>query len=269
MKQMIPLGLSMYFDKDLVKKFSALEQNEKNFQVAEIVDLIIRQNFERKTLNRVAELGGGAHPDRYNWLFHQLIKQNGHIDWVDVSPYMLSEAVNYLNLNKLEKRKEVINFIESDILSYLKKQSDNSLDLCLMKYTIDYFQDINSLFSLFKKKLTVGGVVIANVGTLSPQLKSLSTNARFLYNGEEFPDNETRLLHDGDAYTVKFFKESGKPEKGYLEGAETLKYYHSPETLKVFAKHSNLSIFMGDWKQYFRGKSTITLSQDVIILAKL
>ncbi len=265
----IPPGLSMYFDQQLVKKFSALEQNEKNFQVAKIVDLLIQQDFKSKSLNRVAELGGGAHPDRYDFLFCQLIKQNGYFDWVDVSKYMLDEAVKYLVESKQEDRKRVIDFIEADIITYLENKPDNTLDLCIMKYTIDHIKDIKILFSLFEKKLIIDGKVIATIGVLNPQLKSISTNARFLYNGEEFPENETRNLNDGDTFTVKFFKESGKPDNGYLEGAETTKYYHSPEKLKECAEKSNLSIFLGDWKQYFRGMSDISLDQDVMILTKI
>ena len=85
---------------------------------------------------------------------------------------------------------------------------------------------------------------------LSPKLKSISTNARFLYYGKEFPEDETRTLTEGDTYTVKFFKESGNPEAGYLEGAETTKYYHSPYKIENLAAKYNLKVFVGDWKDF-------------------
>ena len=98
-----------------------------------------------------------------------------------------------------------------------------------MKYTIDYMNNLDALFELLSAKLAQGGKLIATIGITSPELKSYSTNARFLYNGEQFPDNETRTLKDGDNFTVKFFKVLGDPGGGYIEGAETLKYFHSTE----------------------------------------
>jgi hypothetical protein len=81
-----------------------------------------------------------------------------------------------------------------------------------MKYTIDHIDNIDELFALLKRKLRKGWVLVSSVWVLSPELKSISTNARFLYNWKEFPENETRLLSDGDTFTVKFFLVSWNPQ---------------------------------------------------------
>ena len=147
--------IQMYFDKKIVEDFAEHEQNEKNFIVADIVDQIIMQTIWHIDKNfKACELGGGAHPDRYHRLFEELIKNQVIIDRVDISPYMLEIAKKYIDNDQYKARLDVIQFIESDIISYLTEASDNSLDLAIMKYTIDHIADIDSLFGLLAKKLT-------------------------------------------------------------------------------------------------------------------
>jgi ubiquinone/menaquinone biosynthesis C-methylase UbiE len=258
---------NMYQNPHLVKKFALLEENQKHNQVSEIIDLLVKQEFEHSYGMRVAELGGGAHPDRYDWLFARLMAEpTGKIDWVDTSLYMLREAELYLNKSGFSKRREVINFIEQDIFDYLFQRNDNSLDLCLMKYTFEEIKDIDLLFSLLSKKMKSQGKAVTTIGVLNPEMRSFSTNARFLYNGSEFPLNETRLLKDGDTYTVKFFNESGNPQGGYLVGAQVTKYYHSPEKLKYLANKFGFEIYLGDWKDYLISDPPFRLDQDVMLL---
>jgi ubiquinone/menaquinone biosynthesis C-methylase UbiE len=241
-------GLEMYFNPEVAKKFSELEQNEKNFNVAKSIDNVICQEMKNKKFPvRVAELGGGSHPDRYDKLFNVLTQEpKGQIDWVEISPYMIDLAKQYLEEKNLENRKEVINFIESDILEYLSGLKDSSLDFALMKYTFDHIKDIETLFQLLQNKLKKQGKLIATMTSLNPQLKSISTNARFLYNGEEFSVDETRGLQDGDNFTIKFFKVSGDPSQGFLEGAQTTKYFYSSQKISELSKQYNLDIFLGD-----------------------
>lgn len=265
-------GLEMYFSPEIAEKFAELEQNEKNFKVAQIVDRVLTQESEEiKPPIYSAELGGGAHPDRYQEFFNKLLKEpRGHIDWVDVSPYMLELAKKYISDEKYQNRKEVITFIKSDILEYLRGLENKKLDLAIMKYTIDHIDNLDALFELLSVKLKQGGELIATIGSMSPELKSYSTNARFLYNGEQFPDNETRTLKDGDNFTVKFFKVSGNPNAGYLEGAEALKYFHSPEKIKSLAESFGFDIFLGDWKDFVAPdkQGGETMSQDILVLTK-
>lgn len=264
-------GLKMYFSPEIAEKFAELEQNEKNFKVAQIVDtILLQESSDLKTPIYSAELGGGAHPDRYDEFFSKLIKEGGHMDWVDVAPLMLNLAKKYISNEKYQNRKNVITFIKSEILEYLRSLENKKLDLAIMKYTIDHIENLDELFKLLSIKLTQGGKLIATIGSMSPELKSYSTNARFLYNGEQFPDNETRTLKDGDNFTVKFFKVSGDPTAGYLEGAETLKYYHSAEKIKQLADSFGFDIFLGDWKDFVpqenqKGK---TMNQEVLALTK-
>lgn len=264
-------GLEMYFSPEIAEKFAELEQNEKNFKVAQIVDtILLQESSDLKTPIYSAELGGGAHPDRYDEFFSKLIKEGGHMDWVDVAPLMLNLAKKYISNEKYQNRKNVITFIKSEILEYLRGLENKKLDIAIMKYTIDHIENLDELFKLLSIKLTQGGKLIATIGSMSPELKSYSTNARFLYNGEQFPDNETRTLKDGDNFTVKFFKVSGDPSAGYLEGAETLKYYHSAEKIKQLADPFGFDIFLGDWKDFVpqenqKGK---TMNQEVLVLTK-
>lgn len=265
-------GLEMYFSPEVAKNFAELEQNEKNYRVAEIVDRVILQ--ETKDMPDpiyAADLGGGAHPDRYHEFFNKLLKKpRGHIDWVDVSPYMLELAKKYIENKKYQDRKEVIDFIKNEILEYLHNLENKKLDLAIMKYTIDYIKDIETLFKLLSEKIKLGGKFIATIGNLSPELKSYSTNARFLYNGKQFPTDETRILKDGDNFTLKFFKISDNPNSGYLEGAETIKYFYSSKKIKKLAKSFSFDIFLDDWKDFVteEEQESEKLDQDILVLTK-
>ncbi len=264
----MPAGLDMYFNRTVAEKFAQLEQNEKNFAVAEIVDDVIMSEIkDMKNPIFSAELGGGAHPDRYDKLFAQLLTQpRGHMDWVDMSPVMIDLARKYIDNEKYKERLDVIEFVENDILEYLKKLPTEKLDLAIMKYAVDFIVDLDSFFKLLSDKLKSSGKFVATIGTLDPQLKSISTNARFLYNGEEFPEDEVKILKDGDSFTVKFFNVSGDPKSGYLEGAETIKYYHSEEKMRKLAKKYNLDISVGDWKELLGAKEG--MNQLILALRK-
>lgn len=267
-----PKGLEMYFSEKVAKQFAELEQNEKNFNVAEIVDAILMQETKTfKTPIRVAELGGGAHPDRYHEFFNRLLRNPKNlIDWVDVSPIMLKLAKKYLLGEKFKNRKKIITFIKADILEYLKNLPEESLDLAIMKYTIDHIKALEELFSLLNKKLKTGGKLIAVIGNYTKQLESRSTNASHLLNGKPISKNESRLLKDGDNFTLKFFKKSNDPDSGYLEGAEVLKYFHSENKIKKLAKLYHFNLFLGDWKDIvmLRDKKLEKLDQKILVLTK-
>ena len=203
--------LKMYFDEEVAKKFAELEQNDKNYAVANIVDrLAIHElgNIGAKRIH-VAELGGGAHPDRYSSLFSYLIKTKdlgSIIDWVDVSPVMLELARNYVNRKEFRERNKVIHFFENDAISYLKSLDNETLNLAIMKYVLDHINNLERLISLLSKKLKPGSSLVSTLTSVQPILKSVSTNARFLYKGKEFPEDETRTLKDGDNFGIKFFR---------------------------------------------------------------
>jgi len=264
-------GLDMYFSPEVAEDFARHEQNDKNFRVAQIVDRTIMQ--ETKDIHSpifAAELGGGAHPDRYHRFFEKMLQEpKGHIDWVDISPYMLRLAQKYIDDDRYEDRLQIITFVESGILEYLRTRDDEQLDLCIMKYTIDHIQDIDELFRLFSAKIKEGGKVISTIN-LDPELKSYSTNARFLYEGEQFPDDETRTLQDGDSFTVKFFRVSGDPQSGFIEGAETTKYFHSTERIKVLSQRYGFEVFLGDWKDFISkdAQDGETMDQEILVLTK-
>lgn len=270
--QNTPEGLEMYFNPEIAKSFTEHEQNEKNFRVAAIVDKIIMSEIKNlKNPIYAAELGGGAHPDRYHNFFKRLLKDpKGHIDWVDISPFMLELAKKYISTQEYQNRQEVISFIKDGILKYLEELPSNKLDLAIMKYTLDHIDDLEKLFKLLSQKLKPSGKLVATITSLSPELKSISTNARFLYREQEFPETEIRILKDGESFIVKFFKESGNPKAGYLKGAETLKYYHSSEKIKDLAQKYNFDIFLGDWKNLLskEKQEKEKMDQDILVLRK-
>lgn len=260
--------IEMYFVEEVVKKFAELEQNNKNYKVAEIVDAVIMQTIWSINKNfKAVELWWWAHPDRYHHFFKELVKNNWIIDWVDLSPYMLELAKEYIDTDEYKDRFNVIKFIEKDIILYLEWIDDNSLNLAIMKYTIDHIKDIDLLFSLLQKKLKKWWTLVSSIWSFSPELISISTNARFLYNWEKFPENEMRTLKDWDTFTVKFFKVSWKPEFWHLDWWEVMKYFHSKEKYETIAKKYWFEIFAWDWKEMIQ-QNEEGMKQDILVLKK-
>jgi ubiquinone/menaquinone biosynthesis C-methylase UbiE len=219
--------------------------------VAALLDRVIMQEIESFSDPLfVVELGGGAHPDRYHQLFARLLKEpRGHIDWVDHSPVMLSLAQEYLDNDNYRQRNEVIDFIEADINDYLHSLPNNKIDLAIMKYVFELIENAEATIKLLSCKLKAPGAFVATLGGLDNKIKTVRTNGRFLVNGKEYRDDELVELKDGDVITVKYFKVSGEPNSGYLEGAQTIKYYYSSEKLKTWAGKYGFEIFSGNWKE--------------------
>jgi ubiquinone/menaquinone biosynthesis C-methylase UbiE len=69
---------------------------------------------------------------------------------------MLKLAAYYIDAPEYKERLQVINFIEKDIVDYLESLEDDSIDLAIMKYTIDHIDNIDELFALLKRKLRKG-----------------------------------------------------------------------------------------------------------------
>jgi hypothetical protein len=93
-----------------------------------------------------------------------------------------------------------------------------------------------------------------------------------LHNGEEFPENETRILQDGDNFTVKFFKESWNPEKWYIPGAQTTKYFHAEENYNKTAAKYWFDIFIWNRKEYITDHTQkypdMDLDQNILVMKK-
>lgn len=268
----LPEGLGMYFSPEIARKFAELEQNEKNRAVARIVDRVLMHILSQVTPPiRAAELGGGAHPDRYDEFFALLLKEpRGHIDWVDVSPHMLLLAQEYITDPQFAPRANVITFVQNDIVTYLQNLENENLDVAVMKYTIDHIADLDALFAQLAAKLKRGGKLVATIGGAGPLLRNYSTNAKFLYNGQEIPSGETRTLKDGDSYTIHFLKESGNPSAGCLEGAQTTKYFHSKEKIRELAATHGFDIFIGDWKELLKNEDQqdVSIDQEILTLTR-
>jgi SAM-dependent methyltransferase len=185
--------------------------------------------------------------------------------WVDFSPYMIDMAARYLQMPQCAMRRKVIMFVLSDMLSFLRKQNQEMLDLVIMKYTLNFLPDIEPLIELVSQKLKPGGVMVATISTPDGVLKSRSTHARYVYRGHEFSPNEERHLEDGDEYGIKFFVNPNDPAEGYL--AETTAFYHSCDKLKRAARRFGLGCFVGDWKEVV-GDAKENKNVTVLVLKK-
>jgi len=267
-------GISLYFSKKGAEKIAKREQNQRNFNVAEAIDIVLMQELgESRGIIKIAELGGGAHPDRYHRLFAKLLeKPQGVFDWVDISPYMLELAPKYLKAAGLQKRNDIINYIESDFLVYLEKLSDDSLDAAIMKYTFNFVKDVGKFFHLLSKKLKQGGKFIATLDnqTFDGKLGVRSTNVQYFHNGKEVLAKEEIILSDGDSYGVKYFDDFDGKIGHHICDAETVKYYFSVEAIKRLARENGFDYFIGDWKEYAKNKSEklIDVEQKILILTK-
>ncbi len=270
-KDQIERDHKMYFSQEVAEKFAEREQNERNFNVAEIVDRVVLNEIKDiPDPLHVAELGGGAHPDRYHNLFKRILKnQKSRIDWVDASSHMLKLAKGYVSDDKYQERKKVISFKNKEITDYLSGIKDEKLDIVIMKYVINHIENLEELFTLLKLKLKEGGKVVTTID-IGQELKSFSTNARYFYKGEEIPSGETKKLKDGDPVTIKFFQESGNPNSGYIEGAEITKYFHSAEKIKKTALRCGFDVFIGDWKEAVskNEEGIFDIEQEILILTK-
>ncbi len=271
-KEKLARESKMFFSPEVAREFAEHEQNEKNFKAAEAVDRVVANQLKDVADPLyVAELGGGAHPDRYHKLFRRLVNNpKNHIDWVDASPHMLKLAKEYISTEKYKERKNIISFKNKEITEYLSGLKDKELDIVMMKYVIEYIEDLDELFTLLAAKLKRGGKLVATVNT-NPELKSFSTNARYLYRGEEFPSGETKKLKEGDKFAIKFFKESGNPNSGYIEGAETVKYFHSEEKIEQVARSYGFEVLLGDWKEMVseeEKEGLLDIDEELLVLTK-
>ena len=239
----------MFFDEKIARLFATHEENYKHIGVADaIARVLIFKLQEMPKPWHIADLGAGAHIDRYDPLFEiMLAEPRGKYDHIDISPVMISLAKETAKNKFIENRLEIVEFFEIEAIEYLKSEPDSSLDGIIMKYTFEDIHDIDELFGLVSQKLKKGGVLVA---TMQPSdvIPSSKSNARFLYRGEEFPEAETRTLADGEEWGIKFFNKTGEPDSGYLEGGETTKVYHSPDKITELAKKHVLEHYMGNWK---------------------
>ncbi|MBU3923642.1 MAG: class I SAM-dependent methyltransferase [Nanoarchaeota archaeon] len=257
----------MFFNKTVAKEFAEHEQNEKNYATAKVFD-IIASNFlkTKRPPYHTTDIFAGAHPDRYHNLFKILTETNSQIDWVDYSPIMLDLAKEYLQSCE-DNRKQTINFINKTYLDYLKSLQNETLDLILVKYSLDYIDNLEEFFSLLYNKMGGNSILISTLTAPSNTLKSHSTNAKYFFKGKPIPEGEERKLKDGEKFTIKFFKESGNPNSGLIENAETTKYYFSQNVIIETAKKQGFNVSCGDWKQFTK-ENKFDFDMNVLILKK-
>lgn len=264
--------VNMYFDKDICKRFAQSEQNDKNYEVAEIIDNVIMSIiWNLKWKLSLAELWWWAHPDRYHKMFEYLINNWWNIDWIDISPFMIELANQYLDKTWLENRKSVINYIIQDIIEYLKWKDNESIDIAIMKYTLDHIQNIDLLFKLLSKKLKKWWHFVATITLSSNKLKSSSANVAYFFDWEQPEPWKEIYLQDWDSFEIKWYKETFNPDSWFQPGAQTIKYYYSDEYMNKLAKKYWFEIFFWDWKEYlpYIDENDIIIKQKILVLKRI
>ncbi len=260
----------MYHEEHIANRFAEREKNEKYATVAAICDAVMAAGLKQKEgALRVADLGAGAHPIHMHETFSLLLERTGsHYLWVDEAAPMLAFAKKEL-ATVADSRAAVITFVQQEMVSFLREQDPQSLDMILMKYTFESEEDMPALLSAIAHSLKPGGSAIITRAMLEPVLRSVSTNARFLYKGKEFPIGETRVLEDGESFGIKFFTESHNPQAPYIDGAEVTGYFRSLETIKKEALEVGLHVQAGNWKELIAPEDQcgITMDQAMLILS--
>lgn len=275
---LVPKVPDMYGEASVVSQFVRLEANEKNRQMALMLERLLIGNLPDDGALYIANLGAGAHPEQYHDLYRRLNQHmNSRLDWVDQSNLMLSHARQ--NTVQIPKSLNHLNFIEADFFEYLSQLPDHQLDAVMMRNAFGYVQDLNLFFQLLNQKLKPTGAFISTYDRLDPELPAVVPVARFAINGESIPIGEAKILKDGDTYTISFFESRIKPDQitdesqlVYLKGAETTKYYFSPKTVLFSAAQHGLEGEIKDWQTLLADDQKADLDQlspkGVIVLRK-
>ncbi|MBT4153824.1 MAG: class I SAM-dependent methyltransferase [Candidatus Magasanikbacteria bacterium] len=261
----------MYKNPEIAARFAEREKNEKYAIVARICDVFMADALGQiEGALRVADLGAGAHPSHFDDTFSALLKRPGsEYVWVDAAAPMIDLAKKEL-VSVTDNRASLITFTQQEMVSFLRDQSAESLDAILMKYTFESEEDMPALLHAIAHALKSGGSAIITRAMLEPMLRSVSTNARYVYKGKEFPIDETRTLEDGEPYGIRFFIESNNPHAGHIEGAEVTSYFRALETIKKQAQEVGLQVQAGDWKDFIikEKQQGIEMDQAMLILTK-
>lgn len=207
--EFVPHPLEIYMEEDRARQFAEKEKNDANEHgvISKILDSMVAESFGDKKNVKIANLGAGANPQKYEIITNN---QSVQIDWVDVSGPMLEIASQ-----EASSLKASIEFIKKNFFEYLEGQNDGSLDCVMMQYAINYIDDLELFFKITSKKLKDDGSFFANLGI--EELEN-NPNCKFLVNGEEFTGR--RKLVEGDKYTIQFFGPNsnllGSTEKNFF-----------------------------------------------------
>jgi len=237
-------GQEMYFDKEITQTMIEREKNQEHILTAQTVENIALSEIKPKLGLKIAELGAGAHPQRYPNLLEFLNKNKGGLEWIDQAPIMLDYAKKQVPKNKN------IDFIEKEMVSYLK-QNKNEFDALILKYSFNYVisASLEEWLKTMNESLKENATVIATLNLYEEGLKPRSFNATYTINGNPIPRGY-KPKHN-EIIEIHFLKKGGDESHNPETFADTKIVYYSPEKIKEAAQKagfSNISLF-DDWSK--------------------
>lgn len=222
-------GQEMYFDKEIAQTMIEREKNQEHILTAQTVENIALSEIEPRLGLKIAELGAGAHPQRYPNLLEFLNKNEGRLEWVDQAPIMLDYAKKQVPKNKN------IDFAEKEMVSYLK-QNKNEFDALILKYSFNYVisSSLEEWLKAMNESLKENAVVIATLNLYEEGLKPRSFNATYTINGNPIPHGYGPKHNE--IIEIHFLKKGGDESPNPETFADTKIIYYSPEKIKEAAQ---------------------------------
>jgi hypothetical protein len=239
--------LELFSTRESADRFTKHQHNPRNVAVTKVIEEIILSSIDVEKWMTLVNLGWRWDTHRYDKLLTKIHELAWSIHWVNIAPIILEVWKEYAENMPYSSS---IEYINENILSYLRCQQDASINIIMMRYTLDYLSDLDAFFALVAKKLAPWGIFVSDMTMANAELKSHSTNAKYFFEWKAVPSWETITLQDWDSYTIKFFKESWNPQAWLLPGITTQKYYFSLETIQqAIATHFS-EMFIWDWREH-------------------
>jgi ubiquinone/menaquinone biosynthesis C-methylase UbiE len=238
-------GQEMYFDKEKAQEMIERENNVEHLFVSKIFEAVLYSEFKDKKSLKIADLGAGAHLERYTKILSFLRKNGGKLYWVDQSPYMLEYASERVSL----KLNNVV-FVENDIVDFLEKEKE-FFDALVFKYSFNYLisKSLKEWMRTMYESLKRNGKVFANLHFHEEGIKSRSYNAIYKIKGKKVESGYKPK--NNEVIEVCFLKRPGDKSLNPEIFASTKIIYYSPEIIEKFAQEvgfSSVRIFK-NWEE--------------------
>lgn len=239
-------GQEMYFDEEIAKTMIEREENIEHVSTAQTVENIVLSEIEPQQSLNIAELGAGAHPQRYTRLLEFLQKNQGKLHWIDQAPTML-ECTKKQIPKEVEKN---IKLVKEEMISYLENNK-NKFDALIFKYSFNYLisTPLEKWLEIMHQSLKEKGTVIATVNLYEKGLKPRSFNASYTINGQ--PISQGYKPKHNEIIEIHFLKKGGDTSTNPETFADTKIIYYSPEKIKQAAEKAGFSevSLVQDWTE--------------------